>query len=45
MFDLVIKDAEIFDGSGAKPVRGDLGVDAAAGSPRSARSSAPPRRR
>ena len=26
MFDLVIKDAEIFDGSGAKPVRGDLGV-------------------
>src|SRR6185503_3803017 len=26
MFDLVIKDAEIYDGSGAKPVRGDLGV-------------------
>lgn len=26
MFDLVIKDAEIFDGSGARPVRGDLGV-------------------
>src|SRR5438270_13309487 len=26
MFDLVIKDAEIFDGSGAKPLRGDLGV-------------------
>src|SRR5712671_6856370 len=26
MFDLVIKNAEIFDGSGAKPVRGDLGV-------------------
>ena len=26
MFDLVIKDAEIFDGSGAKPVHGDLGV-------------------
>ncbi|HJQ60688.1 MAG TPA: amidohydrolase family protein [Vineibacter sp.] len=26
MFDLVIRDAEIFDGSGAKPVRGDLGV-------------------
>ena len=26
MFDLVIKDAEIFDGSGATPVRGDLGV-------------------
>ena len=26
MFDLVIKDAEIFDGSGAKPMRGDLGV-------------------
>jgi len=26
MFDLVIKDAEIFDGSGAKPVRGDLAV-------------------
>ena len=28
MFDLVIKDAEIFDGSGAQPVRGDLGVTA-----------------
>src|SRR5438046_3027627 len=27
MFDLVIRDAEIFDGSGAKPVRGDLGVN------------------
>src|SRR5476649_456300 len=26
MFDLVIKDAEIFDGSGARPVHGDLGV-------------------
>lgn len=26
MFDLVIKDAEIYDGAGAKPVRGDLGV-------------------
>ena len=26
MFDLIIKDAEIFDGSGAKPVHGDLGV-------------------
>jgi N-acyl-D-amino-acid deacylase len=26
MFDLVIEDAEIFDGSGARPVRGDLGV-------------------
>jgi N-acyl-D-aspartate/D-glutamate deacylase len=26
MFDLVIKDAEIFDGSGAAPVRGELGV-------------------
>src|SRR6478735_10052003 len=26
MFDLVIKDAEIFDGSGATPVRGDLSV-------------------
>ena len=26
MFDLVIKDAEIHDGSGAKPVHGDLGV-------------------
>ena len=26
MFDLVIKDAEIFDGSGATPVHGDLGV-------------------
>src|SRR6478736_309561 len=26
MFDLVIKDAEIFDGSGNAPVRGDLGV-------------------
>ena len=26
MFDLVIKDAEIFDGSGAKPMHGDLGV-------------------
>lgn len=26
MFDLVIRDAEIFDGSGAKPVQGDLGV-------------------
>ena len=28
MFDLVIKDAEIFDGAGAKPVHGDLGVTA-----------------
>ena len=26
MFDLVIRDAEIFDGSGAQPVRGDVGV-------------------
>jgi N-acyl-D-amino-acid deacylase len=26
MFDLVIKDAEIFDGSGASPVHGELGV-------------------
>ncbi|HYD05622.1 MAG TPA: amidohydrolase family protein [Reyranella sp.] len=26
MFDLVIRDAEIFDGSGAAPMRGDLGV-------------------
>jgi N-acyl-D-aspartate/D-glutamate deacylase len=26
MFDLVIKDAEIFDGAGNAPVRGDLGV-------------------
>lgn len=26
MFDLVIKNAEIFDGSGAQPVHGDLGV-------------------
>src|SRR5499427_2192485 len=26
MFDLVIKDAQIFDGSGAQPVHGDLGV-------------------
>src|ERR1700733_4883381 len=26
MFDLVIRDAEIFDGSGAKPTHGDLGV-------------------
>jgi N-acyl-D-amino-acid deacylase len=26
MFDLVIKDAEIFDGAGSAPVRGDLGV-------------------
>src|SRR3954452_23365844 len=26
MFDLVIRDAEIFDGSGAKPLPGDLGV-------------------
>jgi N-acyl-D-aspartate/D-glutamate deacylase len=26
MFDLVIRDAEIFDGSGAKPARGDVGV-------------------
>ena len=26
MFDLVIQDAEIFDGSGAQPVHGDLGV-------------------
>ena len=26
MFDLVIRDAEIFDGAGAKPVHGDLGV-------------------
>jgi len=28
MFDLVIKDAEIFDGAGSAPVRGDLGVTA-----------------
>ena len=28
MFDLVIRDAEIFDGSGAKPMHGDLGVTA-----------------
>lgn len=28
MFDLVIKDAEIFDGAGNPPVRGDLGVTA-----------------
>src|SRR5258707_11945756 len=28
MFDLVIKDAEIFDGAGNAPVRGDLGVTA-----------------
>jgi len=26
MFDLVIRDAEIFDGSGAQPIHGDLGV-------------------
>ena len=26
MFDLVIKDAEIYDGAGSAPVRGDLGV-------------------
>lgn len=26
MFDLVIRDAEIFDGTGSAPVRGDLGV-------------------
>ena len=26
MFDLVIRDAEIFDGSGARPVHGDVGV-------------------
>ena len=26
MFDLVIKDAEIYDGAGNEPVRGDLGV-------------------
>src|SRR5437868_8325460 len=26
MFDLVIKDAEIFDGAGSQPVHGDLGV-------------------
>jgi N-acyl-D-amino-acid deacylase len=26
MFDLVIRDAEIFNGTGGKPVRGDLGV-------------------
>ena len=26
MFDLVIKDAEIHDGAGSAPVRGDLGV-------------------
>ncbi len=26
MFDLLIKDAEIFDGSGAQPVHGDVGV-------------------
>ena len=26
MFDLVIKDAEIYDGAGNAPVRGDLGV-------------------
>lgn len=28
MFDLVIKDAEIFDGAGSAPLRGDLGVTA-----------------
>jgi N-acyl-D-amino-acid deacylase len=28
MFDLVIRDAEIFDGSGGAPVHGDLGVSA-----------------
>src|SRR5260370_41621299 len=28
MFDLVIKDAEIFDGAGNAPVRGHLGVTA-----------------
>lgn len=28
MFDLVIKDAEIFDGAGSAPVHGDLGVTA-----------------
>ena len=28
MFDLVIRDAEIFDGAGSAPVRGDLGVTA-----------------
>src|SRR5258707_11065813 len=28
MFDLVIKDAEIYDGAGNAPVRGDLGVTA-----------------
>ena len=28
MFDLVIKDAEIFDGAGSASVRGDLGVTA-----------------
>ena len=28
MFDLVIKDAEIFDGDGNAPVRGDVGVTA-----------------
>ena len=26
MFDLVIRDALIFDGAGSPPVRGDLGV-------------------
>ncbi|MFI4999691.1 MAG: amidohydrolase family protein [Reyranellales bacterium] len=28
MFDLVIRDAQIFDGSGAKPMHGDIGVTA-----------------
>jgi N-acyl-D-aspartate/D-glutamate deacylase len=28
MLDLVIKDAEIFDGTGAKPVHGDVGISA-----------------
>ena len=28
MFDLVIKDAEIYDGAGNAPIRGDLGVTA-----------------
>ena len=43
MFDLVIKDAEIHDGAGSAPVRGDLGVTVAR-SPRLAASSARPRR-
>ena len=44
MYDLVIKDAEIYDGAGNAPIRGDLGVTAGK-IKRSAASWARPRKR